>query len=177
MELSTAITNRRSIRKYDTTKNVSKEQIEELISSAIYAPSWKNSQTARYYCAVEPTSIDVIKNALPEFNQKRCNGAALIVTTFVHNRSGFTAQGEPENECGNGWGYYDLGLANQNMLLKATEMGLGTLVMGIRDAEIIRKALSIPDEETIVSVIAVGYTDTNPDMPSRKATDEIITWI
>ena len=176
MELSTAITNRRSIRKYDTTKNVSKEQIEELISSAIYAPSWKNSQTSRYYCAVEPTSIDVIKNALPEFNQKRCNGAALIVTTFVHNCSGFTAQGEPENECGNGWGYYDLGLANQNILLKATEMGLGTLVMGIRDAEIIRKALSISDEETIVSVIAVGYTDTNPDMPSRKATDEIITW-
>ena len=177
MELSTAITNRRSIRNYDTTKNVSKEQIEELISSAIYAPSWKNFQTARYYYAVEPTSIAVIKNALPEFNQKRCNGAALIVTTFVHNRSGFTAQGEPENECGNGWGYYDLGLANQNILLKATEIGLGTLVMGIRDAEIIRKALSIPDEETIVSVIAVGYTDTNPDMPSRKSTDEIITWI
>ena len=177
MELSTAITNRRSIRKYDTTKNVSKEQIEELISSAIYAPSWKNSQTARYYCAVEPTSIDIIKNALPEFNQKRCNGAALIVTTFVHNCSGFTTQGEPENECGNGWGYYDLGLANQNILLKATDMGLDTLVMGIRDAEIIRKALSIPDEETIVSVIAVGYTDTNPDMPSRKATDEVITWI
>lgn len=177
MELSTAITNRRSIRKYDTTKNVSKEQIEELISSAIYAPSWKNSQTSRYYCAVEPTSIDIIKNALPEFNQKRCNGAALIVTTFVHNCSGFTTQGEPENECGNGWGYYDLGLANQNILLKATEMGLGTLVMGIRDSEIIRKSLSIPDEETIVSVIAVGYTDTNPDTPSRKTTDEVITWI
>ena len=177
MELSTAITNRRSIRKYDTTKNVSKEQIEELISSAIYAPSWKNSQTARYYCAVDKNATDIIKNALPEFNQKRCDGAALIVTTFVHNRSGFTAQGEPENECGNGWGYYDLGLANQNILLKATEMGLGTLVMGIRDAEIIRKALSIPDEETIVSVIAVGYTDTNPDMPSRKTTADIITWI
>ena len=49
--------------------------------------------------------------------------------------------------------------------------------MGIRDAEIIRKALSIPDEETIVSVIAVGYTDTNPNMPSRKNTADIITWI
>ena len=32
--------------------------------------------------------------------------------------------GSPVNEAGDGWGYYDLGLQNDNLLLKAAELGL-----------------------------------------------------
>ena len=53
MDFNDVIKSRRSIRKYCAGKSVSKEQIEELIKAAAYAPSWKNSQTARYYCAIE----------------------------------------------------------------------------------------------------------------------------
>ena len=83
----------------------------------------------------------------------------LIVTTFVKDRSGFEKNGQPSNELGNGWGCYDLGLQNMNLLLKAEELGLSTLVMGIRDAEAIRRLLGIDGAETIVSVISVGYRD------------------
>lgn len=177
MDFNDVIKSRRSIRKYCTGKSVSKEQIEELIKAAAYAPSWKNSQTARYYCAVDTDAIAKIKNCLPEFNQSNSENAALIVTTFVHNRSGFKPDGEPQNECENGWGYYDLGLANENLLLKATEMGLGTLVMGIRDGEALKTALDIPNEETVVSVIAVGYPNIKPQMPKRKELTDIIKWV
>lgn len=57
MDFNEIIKSRRSIRKYSAEKPVTAEQIEELIKSAIYAPSWKNSQTARYYCAVEQEAI------------------------------------------------------------------------------------------------------------------------
>ena len=177
MDFNDVIKARRSIRKYKSDKSVSKEQLEELIKTAIYAPSWKNSQTARYYCAVDSEPIAKIRECLPEFNQNNSENAALIVTTFVHNRSGFKSDGEPQNECENGWGYYDLGLANENLLLKATEIDLGTLVMGIRDGEALKTALDIPDEETVVSVIAVGYPDIEPQMPKRKDLDKIVKWI
>lgn len=177
MDFNDVIKSRRSIRKYCADKSVTAEQIEEIIKSAIYAPSWKNSQTARYYCAVEQEAIEKVRNCLPEFNQKNSENSALIVTTFVHNRSGFKPDGEPQNECENGWGYYDLGLANENLLLKATEMGLGTLVMGIRDGEALKTALDIPNEETVVSVIAVGYSNIEPQMPKRKELTDVIKWV
>ena len=51
---------------------------------------------------------------------------------------------------GNGWGYYDLGLQNENLILKAKELGLDTLIMGIRDAEKIHEMFQIPETEQVV---------------------------
>ena len=48
MEFQTVLENRRSVRSYDDSKKVTKEQINEIVEAAIQAPSWKNSQTARY---------------------------------------------------------------------------------------------------------------------------------
>ena len=111
---------------------------------------------------------------MPGFNRERSENAALLVTTFVHTRAGFDKEGNPDNECGNGWGYYDLGLHNENFVLKAKELGLDTLIMGIRDGEAIRKQLSIPDTETVVAVIAVGYGKTTPEKPKRKSPEDIV---
>ena len=125
-------------------------------------------------CVGRSQRADFLKNCLPEFNAKSADGAALVVTTFIANRSGFDRSGTPDNECGNGWGFYDLGLHNENFLLKAKELGLDTLVMGIRDAGKIREMLSIPEAETIVAVIAVGYGTESPARPKRKQPDDIL---
>lgn len=167
MELQKAIEMRRSIRNYQK-RDVEPEKIEAMIQAAILAPSWKNSQVTRYY-VVRNKMLEEIKSALPEFNQKNIEDApVLIVPTIVLNRSGFERSGEPNNELGNGWGYYDCGLQNMNLLLKATDLGLSTLVMGIRDAEKLREILHIPDAESVVSVISVGYGDVEVSMPKRK---------
>lgn len=158
MEFEQVLKSRRSIRKYKPGQSISKEMVEHLIEAAILAPSWKNSQTARYYTVITPEMVEKIRiQCLPEFNQNNSkNAQALIVTAFEKNRSGFTRDGQAENEVGNGWGCYDLGLQNENLVLKAAELGLGTLIMGIRDSENLRKILSIPDSQEVVSVIAVG---------------------
>ena len=98
----------------------------------------------------------------------------MVITTFVANRSGFERDGNPTNECGNGWGYYDLGLHNENFVLQATNMGLSTLIMGIRDAKKLRELLSIPETETIVAVIAVGKAAQSPEKPKRKEPADIL---
>ena len=92
----------------------------------------------------------------------------------MHNRSGFKQDGTADNELGNGWGCYDLGLQNANLVLKAEELGYGTLIIGIRDAQKIREVLSVPKEETIVSVIAVGIPAEEPNRPKRKETEDIV---
>ena len=56
-------------------------------------------------------------------------------------------------------------------------MGLGTLVMGIRDGEMLKSTLNIPNEETVVAVIAVGYPNIEPEMPKRNEPNDIIKWI
>lgn len=138
MELQSALENRKSIRSY-LSKDVEPEKLTALIEAASLAPSWKNSQTARYYVIHTPEKLEQIRATLPEFNRKNCEQApALIITTVVLNRSGYERNGEPTNELGNGWGFYDCGLGSMALLLKATELGLSTLVMGIRDAAKVR---------------------------------------
>ena len=47
--------------------------------------------------------------------------------------------------------------------------------MGIRNEKAIREALSIPENELLGAVIAVGYRAINPDKPKRKTVDDILT--
>ena len=45
--------------------------------------------------------------------------------------------------------------------------------MGIRDANAIRNMLSIPENEHIVAVIAVGYAKSEATKPKRKSVEDI----
>ena len=176
MEFQTLIETRRTVRKYSPDTNVTKEQIQELVKAAQEAPSWKNTETGRYYCVLsENMKLKLRQECLGYANNDvKTEHAALIVTTFVHNRAGFQKDGTPDNEIGNGWGCYDLGLQNENLILKAAELGLSTLIMGLRDADKIRELLSIPEEETIVAVIAVGKADEEPSRPKRKELEDVL---
>ncbi|MGN0165569.1 MAG: nitroreductase family protein [Lachnospiraceae bacterium] len=175
MSLSELFEKRRSIRAYDTDKKVSREQVEKIICAAGQAPTWKNSQTGRYYVVMSEEMLKKVKEScLPEFNRKNCFDApVLIITTFVKGISGFDKDGQPTNNLGNGWGAYDLGLQNENLVLAAAEMGLDTLIMGIRYESEIRKLLDIPETEEVVAVISLGYRATEPKKPVRKELKEI----
>lgn len=173
MDFQELIESRRSVRKY-ADREVTREQIEEIIRAAQEAPSWKNQQTSRYYCVLSKEKREQIRTTcFPSFNEQRSENAALIVTTFVKGNVGFNDEGKPINELGDGWGCYDLGLQNAILLLKAKELGLSTLVMGIRDADKLRNALDIPETEEIVAVLAVGYADESPKRPNRRELADI----
>lgn len=168
------IRERRSIRQYDAAKRVSQDVVEQLIAAAIEAPSWKNQQTSRYHAVLSPEMREQLKACLWSQNQITVKDApVLIVTTFVKGRVGFEKDGTPSNELGDGWGIYDLGLHNALLLLKATELGLDSIVLGLRDAEAIRTLLHIPDEEVVVSVIGIGYRCQDAPRPRRKEVADI----
>ena len=167
MDLQTCMEQRRSVRKY-TNKPVPRELIREMIQAAILAPSWKNSQVSRYYVA-EGNAEKELAQCLADFNQRNVqNAPVLIVSTVVNKRSGFTRNGEYETHLKDGFQYYDHGMQAMNLCLKAHELGLATLIMGIYDEAAIRTFFNIDENQIIVAVIAVGYAAEEPPMPKRK---------
>ena len=172
MELQTCIEQRRSVRKYKN-QSVPRELIREIIKAATFASSWKNSQVSRYYVA-EGNAKKELASYLGEFNGRNVQDApVLIVSTVVNKRSGFTRAGEYETHLKDGFQYYDCGMQSMNLCLKAYELGLATLVMGIYDEAAIRKLFDIDESQIIVAVTAVGYADGETSMPKRKSVDDI----
>ena len=172
MELNELMKIRRSCRSYAEAK-VCEEDIKEMIKAAQQAPSWKNSQTGRYYVALSDEAIESVFNSLPGFNQNSSKNAAYIVTSFVPKISGGTGEGKMSEE-GDIWGGYDLGLQNAYMLLKASELGYDTLIMGLRDVSSLREYFNIPEDEIVMAVIAVGKRNGDINMRPRKELDEIL---
>lgn len=171
MEFSELVKIRRSVRAYKD-EEVSKQDIEEIIKCALMAPSWRNGEPGRYYVALGKDAIEEVYNDLPDFNRNSSKGAAYIVTTFKSGLSGYTPNG-PTKE-GDIWGGYDLGLQNAYMILKASELGLDTLIMGLRDEDRLRKYFDIPDDEIMLPVIAIGKRNIEPKLNPRKELDEVL---
>ena len=164
---------RRSIRDFDSSKEVTEAQVREILTAAQDAPSWTNSQPSRYYVAISPDKADAVRELIGERNKQSTKGAPVfIVSTFVKGLSGFS-RGKIFNEIGDGWGAYDNGLGNAYLVLKARAMGFDTLIMGMRDSDALRALFGIPDGEEVMAVIALGHRASDPVKPTRKPLDEI----
>lgn len=176
MEFQQVIDARQSVRSFNG-KQVSEDILRQMVAAAQAAPSWKNTQTSRYYCISTPELVSKFRETvLPGFNQNSTAGAtAYVITTYKKNISGFNkATGEADNEVGNGWGAYDLGLHDMLLCAKATELGVDTLIMGLRDADVVADICNIPEEEQVMSIIAVGYRGESVSAkPPRKDVDAI----
>jgi len=117
--------------------------------------------------------VDSVKNHIGRNKQNVEGAPVLIVSTFERGKSGFF-NGEAFNEIGDGWGAYDNGLSNCYMILKARAMGFDTLIMGMRETDALRRLMNIPESETVMAVIALGYRDAEPNRPERRNLDEIL---
>ncbi|MGI6011464.1 MAG: nitroreductase family protein [Ruminococcus sp.] len=181
MDLIQGIRERRSIRKFED-KPVSRELIKEIVETASYAPSWKNTQTWRYIVVDN-------KEILKRISSEECmmgfahNGEivaktpALVVLTSVKGRSGYERDGSFSTAKGSHWESFDAGAAAQTFCLAAHEKGLGTVIMGIFDESKIGGVIPIPEEQQIAALIALGYPAEVPKAPARKAAEELLTFI
>ena len=176
MEFDRLIQKRRSVRLYDSSQKVLVKHIQELVATALQAPSWKNSQTGRYYAVFGEETLAKVRSCLNNKNQQTTKDVnVLLVTTFVKGVSGFNQTGDPENELADGWGCYDLGLQNAYLLLKAADMGIDSVVLGMRDAAALQQVLDIPDNEQVVAVIALGYRGQQEiKTPARKSLHDVL---
>ena len=167
------LTTRRSIRNYDATKKISEAEVRELLKAAQEAPSWANQQPSKYYVAISPEKLAAVQEMVGGNKDRIKNAPVLIVSTFERGKSGFFGN-TPTNEVGDGWGAYDNGLSNCYLVLKARAMGFDTLIMGMREADKLRELFAIPENESVMAVIALGYRAGEPRKPNHRPLDEIV---
>ncbi len=167
---------RRSVRSYDSTKTISQTEVRELLAAVQEAPSWANQQPTKYYVAISPEKREAVSNAIGPNKDRVAGAPVLIVSTFERGKSGFFRE-NPANEIGDGWGAYDNGLSNAYLVLKARAMGFDTLIMGIRDSNVLRTLCGIPENETVMAVISLGYRAQEPNRPERRPLDEVVKFL
>lgn len=164
---------RRSVRNFDASKTISQEEVRTLLTETQEAPSWANQQPSKYYVAMSPEKVDAVRELIGMNKERTAGASVFIVSTFERGKSGFF-RNEPTNEIGDGWGAYDNGLSNAYLVLQARAMGFDTLIMGMRDGDGLRSLFGIPESESVMAVIALGYRAEEPNRPERKSLDEVV---
>ena len=77
------------------------------------------------------------------------------------------------------WVIEDGSAATQNILLAATALGLGSCWVGgdnPRNQQGIPRVLNVPAGYTLISLIAIGHSDTNAASPPRRPLKEVLHW-
>ncbi|MCI8955568.1 MAG: nitroreductase [Eubacterium sp.] len=177
MDAVTCIKTRRSIREFQK-REVSKETIEELVQTAAFAPSWKNTQTTRYIAITDPeTKSRLAEQCCAEHNQGIINSTpVLVATTIVDKRSGYERDGSYSTVREDNWQAFDNGIATQTFCLAAHDKGLGTVIMGLYDINKAEEILEIPEGQILMALIAVGYPNQEPAAPKRKPVEDLLTF-
>ena len=146
------IAQRWSPRAFDANKPVSRSQVLALLEAARWAPSCFGDEPWRYIVwdrTRDPASWQKAFDCLAEGNQAWVNTPILIAAgTDPHFR---------HNSKDNRWAQYDAGAASISICLQAVALGLAAHQMGGFDAQKLRAAFAIPDDITLMAMIAVGY--------------------
>lgn len=177
MNLSEGIKSRRSIRKYKTDP-IDHSILEDIITTASYAPSWKNTQITRYIAIEDPKLIETIATeCVPEFNAKIIRQApVLMAITYIKERCGYERDGSFSTSKEDRWQMFDAGIASQSFALAAHEAGLGTVVLGLFDEAKISELLELPDNQALMCLMPLGYPDIDPEAPPRKPVETLLTY-
>ena len=176
MDAITCIKGRRSIRRFED-KPVSHETIEQIVSVASMAPSWKNTQVTRYI-AVEGESKEALAKCTTIWEKNGDiirNAPVVIAVCAVKNRSGYERDGSFSTSKGDKWEMYDVGVASEAFCLAAYEAGLGTVILGLYDDNA-PEVLGVPEGQELIALIPMGYPAESPEAPRRKEVSELLSY-
>jgi len=172
------IARRRSGRMIDPRRAVEEEHVLSLLEAARWAPSCSNNQPWRIVVS-RNESLDAVKACLSRGNAWALD--APLILTFASR---------PDLDCQiKGRDYYPLGigLAVENVLLQGIHLGLVMHpIAGFREPEVMR-ALAIPEDYRVHTLVIVGYPGSVEDADAsvaerekapreRKPLEEIVRW-
>ncbi len=147
------IANRWSGRAFDASKAVSIEQIISLCEAARWAPSCFGDEPWRFMVWNKTTNDHAWQKAfdcLVPGNQEWVKAAPVLLLVCADTLFG-------HNQKPNRWAQYDTGAAAENLCLQAQDLGLMAHQMGGFDSDAARKAFHIPEQFTLMAMVAVGY--------------------
>lgn len=171
------INQRFSCRRYKN-QLVDPKKIEVCIEAARLAPSASNSQPWKFIVVNDPELKEKVTNetysSLVSFN-KFVHQAPVIVAIVLEKPKLITQIGKKIKN--KEWPLIDIGIAAEHFCLQASEIGLGTCMLGWYNEKEIQKLLNIPSSLTIALLISLGYPEkeTAPEK-KRKSREEILSY-
>lgn len=180
MDAKTCLKTRRSVRRFQD-QPVSRELISEVVATAQFAPTWKNSQTVRYVYIDDPDlKARIAGEATLNFakNKDNITGAAgLMVVATVHGIAGFNEDGSYSSDKGEHWESFDAGICTQTLCLALHEAGLGSVIMGLFDSKKVAELVQLPEGWLVSCIMAVGYpAEGQHGKAVRKPLDEVLSF-
>lgn len=202
VELDEAIVRRTSVR-YFEDKPVSDEVVMELVEAAIRAPTasglenWlfvvfkSNEAREKVYELIADGMVEYYRAVnLPEEKMAKLRRrlyeggmyrAPLYIAVFIDKRVRFL-KGEEFDELEFVWSVESAAMAIQNLMLKAVELGLGTVYIGVTNfrgiEERVRELAGLDENHYLVGVIPVGYPrDEVRPRKRRKGAEEVVRFI
>ena len=145
MDAYLAVVSKREVRSY-APRAIEPEVERRILESGRVAGSSKNRQARRFVVVRDDGVREEVASCVYAGDNVR--GAALVVAIVV-GRKGPTA--------------FDAGRAAQNMMLAASNDGVGSCPNGIAEADRLREALEHGEDESVATVLTFGY----PAVPRR----------
>lgn len=178
MNFQEVIQHRQSVRKY-RDKPVEKGKIEKLVEAVHVAPSACNSQPWKLIIVDDPELKNEVAKATfstaISFN-KFATGAP-VIAVLVIEKAKLIAQigGKVKDQ---EYAQYDIGIAAAHFCLQATDLGLGTCILGWFDEKRIKQLLHIPEKRKIGLLITLGYPPEEYRLRNkiRKPIGEIVSY-
>lgn len=173
MNFEELIRSRQSVRKY-SGKKVEEEKVTKCIESARLSPSACNAQPWKMIIINEEKLVKKVGKETIGLGMNKFAPEASHLIVFVIEKPNFTSK--------MGWmiknrefPLIDLGIIAQNFCNQATELGLGTCMIGWFNEKNIKKILKVPKRKRLGLIITIGYEpkDYKFRKKIRKPFDEI----
>lgn len=163
METLKAIESRRSIRKYRADP-IEPEKLEKILQAMRLSPAACNRQEWKFFAVTDRVAIDLIAEQT-KYSPALLKGApALLLAAGWHDQ---------QMSSGHSWSTVDLTVAMTVGVLAATDLGLGSCIIGSHREEDVRKALNLPDDWQIPLIATLGYADEEPAPRTMKDFHEV----
>ncbi len=174
MDILEAVTGRRSIRKYKPDP-ISDEVLGTVLEAVRWSPSWANTQCWEVIVIREHEAITKVAETSPQGNPALSSlgdAPVLLVFCTLRNLSGLK-WGEATTDKGD-WFMFDIGLAVESLCLAAHSMGLGTVIVGLFEANKVESLFGVPEDISVVAMTPLGYPQKEVSAPRRKELEDFV---
>lgn len=173
MDFSELVNKRQSDRKYQQ-KPVDRALLLQCLEAARVAPSACNSQPWKFVVVDEPSLVSEMASAAAGMGMNKFAFQAPVIVAVVLEKMNLTARiGSVIKD--KEYSLLDVGIAVEHFCLQASELGLGTCILGWFDEKRVRKLLKIA-RRRVPLLITVGYPDSPVRKKVRKKLDEMSCW-
>ena len=150
METLEAIRKRCSLKTHLSGKELPWDMVETVLEAGRVAPSARNSQPWRFVVVQGKETVESLVNAAFFETGADARQASVLILICANPRDDMSLGGKD-------YYLFDAGMAVQNMLLAATDLGLATHTMISYDEAKVKKRLNIPDDVRIVAATPLAY--------------------